>query len=85
LCLNELSITKIDGPTQKFYNLKFLKLNDNQIGVLENVPQLCTDLYLYNNCVKDVKLNQQNKLMFLGIGNNRISEAELDRIVQYSK
>lgn len=74
LCLTEQSIIKLDADLSKFVNLKFLKLNNNQIGVLENVPPACTDLYLYNNCVKQVKLDRPNKLMFLGLGNNQLPD-----------
>lgn len=50
--------------------------------MLENIPPQCTDLYLYNNCVKEVKLSQSNKLMFLGLGNNKLADSELQQITQ---
>lgn len=77
--MNE-SISAIDDDTLKFINLQFLKLNGNNISVLENVPAKCTDLYLYSNCISEVKLNKPNKLKFLGLGNNKLADNQLKAI-----
>jgi hypothetical protein len=75
-----LSISKMDEDSLLFVNLKFLKLNNNNITVLENVPPMCTDLYLYNNQLKHIKLPRPTKLMFLGVGNNQLTDEHIEPI-----
>lgn len=70
-------ISVIDDDSLRFINLQYLKLNGNNVAVLENIPPKCIDLYLYNNSINEVKLTRPNKLRFLGLGNNKLTDKHL--------
>lgn len=59
----------MDKELNKFNNLTVLRLNDNKIKVVENIPINLKELYLYSNPITHITPKLRSEyLIFLGLG-----------------
>lgn len=69
----------MDPELLKFENLKILKLNNNKILEIANMPPKIEELFLYSNRIRYIApRTKSSTLLYLGLGYNEINDECLD-------
>jgi len=75
LDLSNMNLTTIPYELSKC-NVKILKLNNNDIKVIENLPHSLTELYVNNNKIDSIDNHTLPLLAILDISNNNITHID---------